>query len=81
MDLPMFVNILPVSLFSISCLGNLHSQLFYMRIFLFRIRGGELFERVIDDDFVLTEKACTLFLRQICEGLGYMHYEAQVGLS
>lgn len=42
------------------------------------ISGGELFERVIDDDFVLTEKACTLFLRQICEGLAYMHYEAQV---
>ncbi|XP_022662812.1 myosin light chain kinase family member 4-like isoform X2 [Varroa jacobsoni] len=42
------------------------------------IRGGELFERVIDDDFVLTEKACTVFLRQICEGLSYMHYEAQV---
>ncbi|OQR69579.1 myosin light chain kinase [Tropilaelaps mercedesae] len=42
------------------------------------IRGGELFERVIDDDFVLTEKACTVFLHQICEGLAYMHYEAQV---
>lgn len=47
-------------------------------ISVFRIRGGELFERVIDDDFVLTEKACTVFLRQICEGLSYMHYEAQV---
>ncbi|KAH7954436.1 hypothetical protein HPB49_018379 [Dermacentor silvarum] len=38
-----------------------------------RIEGGELFERVIDDDFVLTEKACAIFVRQICEGVDYMH--------
>ncbi|XP_064480823.1 myosin light chain kinase, smooth muscle-like [Ornithodoros turicata] len=37
------------------------------------IEGGELFERVIDDDFVLTEKACSIFVRQICEGIDYMH--------
>ncbi|XP_013775503.1 myosin light chain kinase, smooth muscle-like [Limulus polyphemus] len=37
------------------------------------IEGGELFERVIDDDFVLTEKACSIFMRQICEGVEYMH--------
>lgn len=37
------------------------------------IEGGELFERVIDDDFVLTEKACTIFMRQICEGVEYIH--------
>ncbi|CAM1295998.1 Uncharacterised protein g1436 [Pycnogonum litorale] len=37
------------------------------------IEGGELFERVIDDDFILTEKACSVFLRQICEGVGFMH--------
>lgn len=39
----------------------------------FRINGGELFERVIDDDFELTEKVCTIFMRQICEGVQYMH--------
>jgi len=37
------------------------------------IEGGELFERVIDEDFVLTEKAVTIFMRQICEGVQYMH--------
>ncbi|CAG0898521.1 unnamed protein product [Cyprideis torosa] len=37
------------------------------------IEGGELFERVICDDFVLTEKACTIFVRQICQGVQYMH--------
>ncbi|XP_055327527.1 myosin light chain kinase family member 4-like [Paramacrobiotus metropolitanus] len=35
--------------------------------------GGELFNRVIDDEFVLTEKICTIFMRQICEGVEFMH--------
>lgn len=38
-----------------------------------RIEGGELFERVIDDDFILTEKIVTVYMRQICEGVEYMH--------
>lgn len=38
-----------------------------------RIEGGELFERVIDDDFILTEKVVTVYMRQICEGVEYMH--------
>lgn len=38
-----------------------------------RIDGGELFERVIDDDFVLTERSCAIFMRQICEGMEFMH--------
>lgn len=38
-----------------------------------RISGGELFERVINDDFILTEKACIMFMRQICEGIAFMH--------
>ncbi|GFY59997.1 myosin light chain kinase, smooth muscle [Trichonephila inaurata madagascariensis] len=37
------------------------------------ISGGELFERVIADDFVLTELDCILFMRQICDGVAYMH--------
>ncbi|KAH9524018.1 hypothetical protein Btru_047904 [Bulinus truncatus] len=37
------------------------------------VGAGELFERVIDDDFVLTERDCVHFLRQICEGVAYMH--------
>lgn len=32
-----------------------------------------MFERVIDDDFELTEKVCAIFMRQICEGVDYMH--------
>uniref|UniRef100_A0A0C9S1I0 MYLK_0 protein n=1 Tax=Fopius arisanus TaxID=64838 RepID=A0A0C9S1I0_9HYME len=37
------------------------------------IEGGELFERVIDDDFYLTERSCAVFMRQICEGIEFVH--------
>jgi serine/threonine protein kinase len=35
--------------------------------------GGELFERVANEDFTLTESDCCLFLRQICRGVQYLH--------
>ena len=41
--------------------------------FYLRITGGELFERVIDDDFILTERLCELYMMQICEGVNFMH--------
>ncbi|XP_021913524.1 myosin light chain kinase, smooth muscle-like isoform X2 [Zootermopsis nevadensis] len=44
-----------------------------MCVVLELIEGGELFERVIDDDFILTEKSCTVFMRQICEGIEFIH--------
>ena len=44
-----------------------------MAFLFYRISGGELFERVINDDFILTEKACIMFMRQICEGVEFMH--------
>ncbi|CAF1030059.1 unnamed protein product [Adineta steineri] len=37
------------------------------------ISGGELFERVIDDGFILTERLCELYMMQICEGVNFMH--------
>ncbi|XP_042213474.1 uncharacterized protein LOC121860407 isoform X2 [Homarus americanus] len=37
------------------------------------VDGGELFERVINDDFILSEKACTVFIRQICQGIEFIH--------
>ncbi|XP_050541447.1 myosin light chain kinase, smooth muscle-like isoform X2 [Daktulosphaira vitifoliae] len=45
------------------------------------ISGGELFERVVADDFTLTEKDCILFTRQICEGVDYMHRQNVVHLD
>ncbi|CAK9301099.1 unnamed protein product [Gordionus sp. m RMFG-2023] len=44
-----------------------------MVLILELITGGELFERVIDDEFDLTERSCVLFMRQICEGVEFMH--------
>ncbi|KAK6166183.1 hypothetical protein SNE40_022941 [Patella caerulea] len=45
------------------------------------IRGGELFERVISDDFELTERDVIHFMRQICDGVGYMHKESIIHLD
>ncbi|PSN51430.1 hypothetical protein C0J52_05456, partial [Blattella germanica] len=45
------------------------------------ITGGELFERVVADDFTLTERDCILFMRQICEGVDYMHQNYVVHLD
>ncbi|XP_025203950.1 uncharacterized protein LOC112600845 isoform X2 [Melanaphis sacchari] len=45
------------------------------------ISGGELFERVVADDFTLTEKDCILFTKQICEGVDYMHKQNVVHLD
>ncbi|XP_053671378.1 myosin light chain kinase, smooth muscle-like [Anopheles nili] len=45
------------------------------------ISGGELFERVVADDFTLTEKDCVIFVRQICRGVEHMHSRQIVHLD
>ncbi|KAJ4450880.1 hypothetical protein ANN_02312 [Periplaneta americana] len=52
-----------------------------MCVVLELIEGGELFERVIDDDFILTEKSCTVFMRQICEGIEFIHKQSILHLD
>lgn len=37
------------------------------------VGGGELFERIISENADLTEHDCVQFMRQICDGVAYMH--------
>ncbi|XP_018412420.1 PREDICTED: myosin light chain kinase family member 4 [Nanorana parkeri] len=37
------------------------------------VDGGELFDRIIDDNCNLSEVDTILFIKQICEGIQYMH--------
>ncbi|XP_072297694.1 uncharacterized protein [Eucyclogobius newberryi] len=37
------------------------------------VSGGELFDRIIDENYKLTELDAVVFIRQICEGLQHMH--------
>jgi len=45
------------------------------------IYGGELFDRAISDDFLLTEKACVCIVRQICEGVEFIHSQNIIHLD
>ncbi len=40
------------------------------------IGGGELFEKVVADDFALTERDCMLFMRQVGQIMRSEHYGA-----
>ncbi|XP_069507101.1 myosin light chain kinase 2, skeletal/cardiac muscle isoform X2 [Ambystoma mexicanum] len=42
-------------------------------LFLEYVEGGELFERIIDENYNLTEMDAMVFVRQICNGIFYMH--------
>ncbi|XP_010873920.2 myosin light chain kinase 2, skeletal/cardiac muscle isoform X2 [Esox lucius] len=37
------------------------------------VEGGELFDRIVDESSPLTEVDAMVFVKQICEGLSYMH--------
>ncbi|XP_066061324.1 myosin light chain kinase, smooth muscle-like isoform X2 [Chamaea fasciata] len=45
------------------------------------VAGGELFERIVDDDFEHTEPSSAQYVRQILEGLQFMHGQAIVHLD
>lgn len=46
-----------------------------------RVSGGELFERIIDEDFELTERECIKYMRQISAGVEYIHKQGIVHLD
>ncbi|KAK6766101.1 hypothetical protein RB195_025794 [Necator americanus] len=37
------------------------------------VRGGELFDRVADENYVLTEQAVVMIICQLCEAIDYIH--------
>ncbi|XP_069463167.1 myosin light chain kinase 3 [Ambystoma mexicanum] len=39
------------------------------------VDGGELFDRIADENYTLTELDAILFARQICEGVYYLHQQ------
>ena len=43
--------------------------------------GGELFERVVEEDYQLVESECCLFMAQICRGMEYLHSKQIVHLD
>lgn len=48
--------------------------------FVFSLSGGELFEQISDDDR-LTEADVIDYVRQVCDGLKYMHEKNIVHLD
>ena len=57
----------------VSCRSVLHCIALRHFVIPPSVSGGELFERVVADDFMLTEHECVLFMQQICSGVQYMH--------
>lgn len=45
------------------------------------IAGGELFERIVDDNFEHTEPASVRYMQQILEGIAFMHQQNIVHLD
>lgn len=50
-------------------------------IFLPSIAGGELFERIVDDNFEHTELTSARYMQQILEGMQYVHKQNIVHLD
>lgn len=40
---------------------------------IYSVEGGELFDRVLDENFIMTDRVCGIFIRQICEAMDYIH--------
>lgn len=55
----------------------IHYSLVLITIFLFilflSLSGGELFERITADGYVMSEAEVINYMRQICEGIKHMH--------
>lgn len=81
------INLSTVKTFSSSLTESMNFNLLLKRRinnscqFYFSVAGGELFDRVADEDLELTESDCVHFMRQICQGLQYMHLRSILHLD
>uniref|UniRef100_A0AAY4DSA1 Myosin light chain kinase, smooth muscle n=1 Tax=Denticeps clupeoides TaxID=299321 RepID=A0AAY4DSA1_9TELE len=50
-------------------------------VMVMEISGGELFERIIDEDFELTEREVIKYMRQIVNGVNFIHKQGIVHLD
>lgn len=41
--------------------------------YLCRLSGGELFDRLVAEDYDLKEADCIEYMRQVCQGVQHMH--------
>lgn len=46
-----------------------------------RLTGGELFDRLVEQEYDLTEADCITYMRQICQGVRHMHQQNLVHLD
>lgn len=66
------------------CLFCLETSLFdliHIFVSIDSIQGGELFERIINEDYILTERECVHFMRQLCDGVAFMHTQSILHLD
>ena len=47
----------------------------------FRVKGGELFDRVADETYILSETAVGMIVCQLCEAMGYIHQQNIIHLD
>uniref|UniRef100_A0A3P8THM9 Myosin, light chain kinase 5 n=1 Tax=Amphiprion percula TaxID=161767 RepID=A0A3P8THM9_AMPPE len=64
----------------VQCLGAYDHRSEMVMVMEF-IAGGELFERIVDDNFEHTEPASVRYMQQILEGIAYMHQQNIVHLD
>ncbi|XP_017284900.1 myosin light chain kinase, smooth muscle isoform X2 [Kryptolebias marmoratus] len=64
----------------VQCLGAYDHKPEMVMVMEF-IAGGELFERIVDDNFEHTEPASVRYMQQILEGISYMHQQNIVHLD
>ncbi|XP_026207189.1 myosin light chain kinase, smooth muscle-like isoform X2 [Anabas testudineus] len=64
----------------VQCLGAYDTRSEIVMVMEY-IAGGELFQRIVDDNFEHTEPTCARYMQQILEGMDYVHKQNVVHLD